>query len=120
LNNSEKLLETVVRAADDKKALDIVALDMTMVSGLADTFVIMEATNPRQIGAIVDSIDDKVAEAGYPTNHIEGTPESGWVLMDLGDVVVNVFSHDERYHYNIEKLWSDAPLRDIDSYLVEG
>jgi ribosome-associated protein len=117
--NSRKLLELVVKAADDKKALDIVALDMAEVSGVADFFVIMEAMNVRQIEAIVDNIADAAQAAGVETGgHIEGDGRTGWVLLDLGDVVVSVFGHDERGHYNLEKLWSDAPLVDIDEWIA--
>lgn len=118
--NSKKLLELVVKAADDKKALDIVALDMADVSGVADYFVIMEAMNIRQIDAIVDNIAEKSAEIGiHAGGHIEGDSRTGWVLLDLGDIVVSVFGHDERAIYNLEKLWSDAPLVDIDQWIVD-
>lgn len=118
--DSKKLLEIVVKAADDKKALDIVALDMSEVSGIADYFVIMEAMNARQLDAIADYIADKAEEAGVKAaGHIEGDARTGWILLDLGDLVVSVFGHDERAHYNLEKLWSDAPLVDVSSYLSE-
>lgn len=118
--DSKKLLELVVKAADDKKALDIVALDMSTVSGVADYFVIMEAMNIRQIDAIVDNIAEKVAEMGVQAGgHIEGDARTGWVLLDLGDIVVSVFGHDERGTYNLEKLWSDAPLVKINKWIAE-
>lgn len=118
--DSKKLLELVVKAADDKKALDIVVLDMASVSGVADYFVIMEAMNIRQIDAIVDNIAEKAAEIGIHTGgHIEGDARTGWVLLDLGDIVVSVFGHDERGLYNLEKLWSDAPLVDIHDWISE-
>lgn len=117
--DSKKLLERVVKAADDKKALDIVALDVAEVSGVADFFVIMEAMNTRQIDAIVDNIAQSAHEAGINVGeHIEGEGKNGWVLLDLGDIVVSVFDHEERGHYNLEKLWSDAPLVDINAWLA--
>jgi iojap-like ribosome-associated protein len=116
--NTEKIVETVVKAADDKKALDIVVLDMKEVSGVSDAFIIMEAMNNRQISAIADNIIEKAKEAGLSVHHVEGDAASGWILIDLLDVVVNVFSHDERYFYNLEKLWSDAPMIDV-SHLTE-
>lgn len=117
---SEKLLEAVVKAADSKRALDIVALDVHEVSGVADTFVIMEAMNTRQIGAIVDAIDEAAeAQDVMSGGKIEGRPESGWVLMDFGDVIVNVFDKDSRLRYNLEKLWSDAPLVDVSNWLTD-
>lgn len=118
--DSKKLLEVVVKAADDKKALDIVALDMNEVSGLADYFVIMEAMNSRQLDAIADNIAEQVELAGVQAaGHIEGDARTGWVLLDLGDIVVSVFGHDERAHYNLEKLWSDAPLVDVSQYIAD-
>lgn len=115
--NTDKIIETVVKAADDKKALDIVVMDMKEVSGVSDAFIIMEAMNTRQIGAIVDNIVDKVEEEGIEVHHVEGNSNSGWVLIDLLDVVVSVFSHDERGFYNLEKLWSDAPLIDVSNMI---
>ncbi len=118
--DSKKLLEVVVKAADDKKALDIVALDMNEVSGIADYFVIMEAMNSRQLDAIADNIAEQVELAGVQAaGHIEGDARTGWVLLDLGDIVVSVFGHDERAHYNLEKLWSDAPLVDVSQYIAD-
>ena len=118
--DSKKLLEVVVKAADDKKALDIVALDMNEVSGIADYFVIMEAMNSRQLDAIADNIAEQVELAGVQAaGHIEGYARTGWVLLDLGDIVVSVFGHDERAHYNLEKLWSDAPLVDVSQYIAD-
>lgn len=118
--DSKKLLEVVVKAADDKKALDIVALDMNEVSGIADYFVIMEAMNSRQLDAIADNIAEQVELAGVQAaGHIEGDARTGWVLLDLGDIVVSVFGHDERAHYNLEKLWSDAPVVDVSQYIAD-
>jgi ribosome-associated protein len=116
---TKKLLEIIVRAADDKRALDIVALDVSQVSGIADYFVIMEASNVRQIGAVVDSIDEKVSEVGISASKKEGDPQSGWVLLDLGDIVVSVFDHETRGRFNLEKLWLDAPLVDLSDWMNE-
>jgi ribosome-associated protein len=117
---AKELLELVVKAADDKKALDIVALDVSQVSGLADYFVIMEGMNSRQLGAILDSIDEAAHNAGIEVGgKVEGQPDSGWVLMDLGDVIVSVFDHDTRLRFNLEKLWNDAPLVDLSAWLGE-
>lgn len=118
--NSEKLLELVVKAADDKKALDIVALDVATVSGVADYFVIMEAMNTRQIDAVIGTIDDAASENGIQVGaKIEGDAKSGWVLIDLGGVIANVFDHDSRLRFNLEKLWSDAPIVDVEKWITE-
>lgn len=118
--NSKQLLETVVKAADDKKALDIVALDVAAVSGVADYFVVLEAMNTCQIDAIVDNVAEEADKLGVQAaGHIEGDARTGWVLVDLGDVIVNVFDHDSRLRFNLEKLWSDAPLVDINEWISE-
>ncbi|WDF83553.1 ribosome silencing factor [Lacticaseibacillus pabuli] len=117
---SKELLEVVVRAADEKRAEDIVALDMHEVSLLADYFIVASGSSERQVQAIVDNIDDKVEEAGGTVKSIEGKKGSKWILMDLGDVVVHVFTPEERSNYNLEQFWQDAPLVDVGAYIAEA
>ena len=104
------LLTTAYNAVDDKKGEDIVVLNMEGVSLIADQFIICHANSERQVQAIAKEVADKAAEAGYPVKRLEGVEMARWVLVDLGDVVVHVFNRDERGYYNLEKLWGDAPL----------
>lgn len=99
----------VVDAASDKKASDVVLLDIHELSVIADYFVICTGSNPRQIAAIASGIEDKLAEARVPTRGREGNADTGWVLIDCGDVIVHVFGPMEREFYRLERLWSGAP-----------
>jgi ribosome-associated protein len=117
--DSKELLKVVVEAADSKRAEDIVALDVQGISLLADYFVIMQANSERQVKAIADIIEEKVEEAGFEVRNVEGKDGANWILLDLGDVVVHVFKNETRQFYNLEKLWSDAPLADIDDWIKE-
>lgn len=106
---STELAKTLVDVAADKKAIDIALLDIRGISVLADYFVICTGANSRQINAILSAIDDKLDELDLPRHKREGDPESGWVLIDAGDVIVHVFGPMEREFYRLERLWSDAP-----------
>ena len=112
------VLETAIKAVDDKKANNIVALDMQQVSLMADYFVIADAASKRQVQAIVTEVKDKIQEAGGEVKLIEGFQAADWVLIDLGDVIVHVFSTEQRDFYNLERLWHDAPYLDITELLV--
>ncbi|KRK97927.1 Iojap family protein [Secundilactobacillus odoratitofui DSM 19909 = JCM 15043] len=111
------MLEIVVKAASDKRAEDTVALDMQNVSLITDYFVITDATSGRQVQAITDNIQEAVEKAGITVKRIEGRDAARWVLIDLGDVMVHVFQKEERSHYNLEKLWSDAPLVNLGDWV---
>ncbi|CAJ1228375.1 ribosome silencing factor [Levilactobacillus zymae] len=117
---SKALLEIAVKAAESKRAENIVALDMQKVSLMADYFLIMEANSSRQVKAIADEINDKLAENDVTVRDIEGKNDASWILLDLGDVVIHVFQKEQRAHYNLEKLWSDAPLVDLSAWVEEA
>ncbi|MFW2883686.1 ribosome silencing factor [Levilactobacillus brevis] len=114
---SKEILEIAVKAAENKRAEDLTALDMTKVSLMADYFLIMEANSGRQIQAIADEITDQMAANGVKMRDVEGKNEANWILIDLGDVVVHVFQKEQRSHYNLEKLWSDAPTVDLGQWV---
>ncbi|MGH0036165.1 MAG: ribosome silencing factor [Myxococcota bacterium] len=102
-------VQRIVDAALERKAERPVALDVREVSSFADTFVILTGRSDRQVRAIAEHIVEVVKAAGERPLGVEGREEGHWVLMDLGDVIVHVFDPETRDHYDLERLWSDAP-----------
>jgi ribosome-associated protein len=115
--DQRELLKMAVKAADDKRAEDIVALNMKGISLIADYFIICHGNSDKQVQAIASEIKEKAEENQYSVRRMEGYDEARWVLIDLGDVVAHVFHRDERIYYNLERLWGDAPLEDIRSVI---
>ena len=107
------LLDIAFKAADDKRAEDIVVLNMQGISLLADYFLICHGNSDRQTQAIAREIADAAHKAGFPVIRMEGFDAARWILVDLGDVVCHVFHKDERQYYNLERLWGDAPEKFI-------
>lgn len=100
-------------AALDKKALDPVVLDLRSLSSVADYFVILTGTSDRHVQAVAENIMEAFKAVGYPLLGSEGLREGRWVLLDYGEVVVHVFLEEVREHYDIEKLWVDAPQLEV-------
>lgn len=109
------LLTTAYKAADDKNASDIVVLNMEGISIMADQFIICHGNSERQVQAIAREVVDQAAEFGATVKRLEGFEAGRWILADLGDVVVHVFHKDEREHYNLEKLWGDAEILNLEN-----
>ncbi|MCW1966888.1 MAG: ribosome silencing factor [Anaerolineae bacterium] len=106
-----ELARLAVTAAEDKKAEDIVLMDLRNISGVADYFVICSANVARQIEAISDNIQEKLKAADKSVRRrVEGPGDSGWVLLDYGDLVVHIFTPTRRAFYNLENLWKTAPV----------
>lgn len=116
---NNNLLDIVFRAADDKRAEDIVVLNMEGISLLADHFVICHANSERQVQSIAREIKNQAGEAGFHYERIEGFDAGRWVLVDLGDVVAHVFHRDDRAHYNLERLWGDAPEEYVEADYID-
>lgn len=108
LDRLEKV-RVIVGAALDKKAEDVVALDVRELVSFADSFVIATGGSDRHVRSIVDGIDEALRARGERPLGIEGAEEGRWVLIDCDDAVVHVFQRDVRQHYDLERLWSDAP-----------
>ena len=91
-----------------KKAEQVIVLDIAEQSSFADFFVNATAMNERQLRALSDEVEDQLAKDGVIPKNIEGKPSSGWILMDYGDIVVNIFLPQQREMYQIEKIWGDG------------
>jgi ribosome-associated protein len=100
----------LVEAIADRKGYDIVMLDVRPVSPLADYFIICSGDAERQVSAIVDEIVGRADESGFRPLRIEGTPASGWMVLDYGSIIVHILMPAHRDYYQLERLWSDAPL----------
>lgn len=94
--------------AEDKQASDIVLLDLRKLNTIADYFVICSGASERQLKAIIEAIDEGLSREYDRQARFEGTPDTGWVLLDYGDLVVHVFSIELRDRYRLERLWSKA------------
>ena len=105
---SSELAHKIVEIASDRKAEDIVMLDISKLSIIADYFVICSGTGDRHVKAIAREIDEKLGDEGVDATNIEGVTEGNWVLMDYGDVWVHIFEPATREHYGLEQFWSGA------------
>lgn len=100
--------QDMCQAGFDKKAEDIVILDMEGVSDIADYFLILSGKNYKMTQSIADEMKDKAEELGLVQKHIEGYKEGEWILVDFGDLVCHIFTKDQREFYGLDALWNDA------------
>ena len=113
MTNKELAVKTA-EALDAKKAQDIILIDIAEKSGFADWFIIADAANARLLEALATAAEDRMAELGETLHHREGVGESGWILLDFGDIIVNLFTKAQRQYYNIEKIWADCTSIEYD------
>ena len=85
-------------------------MDLGELLGITDFFVLVSAANDRQLRSVVDEVERQTREHGRKPRRREGTPETGWILLDYGDVIVHAFTEEQRAYYALERLWSDAPV----------
>ena len=113
--DSRRTAVAAARAALEKKAEEVVVLDLRGVSGYTDFLVIGSGTSDRQLETIADGVEKELKAQGHRVVGSEGQRGGRWVLLDFGDVVVHVFHQDERAHYDLEGLWADAPRVAVDA-----
>ena len=104
------MVKLAVEALEEKKGEDVKIIDIEGVSVIADYFVLASASNANQTQALVDNVEEKLFKAGYECHQKEGSMSSTWVLMDYGDVIVHVFSKEDRLFYDLERIWRDGKI----------
>jgi ribosome-associated protein len=102
-------IRTAAAAAVDKKAFQMVCLEVADLTSYADSFLLCSAASDRQVGAVVDEVVARLKEAGLRPLHVEGEGGGDWVLLDYGDFIVHVFTEEKRGYYALDSLWGDAP-----------
>ena len=112
-------LKIAVNAADDKKASDVVILDITKIASFANYFLLCTGDSSRQMQAIADEVEKRLREAGIRPSHVEGYQNSEWILMDYADLVVHIFSKNARSYYDLERLWRDGKKVEVDKLIEE-
>lgn len=117
-HSPEVVLEAVVKAADDINGKDIVALNVKGISILSEYQVIVTAGSSRQTNAIAHAVIQDAAKFGIDAV-MEGQADGNWLLVDLGDIIVHVFDEENRHNYNLEGLWTEAPMVDISKWIID-
>ncbi len=112
LSSTEKT-QRIAQAAADKRGLDLVALDVHALSSFANCFLLVTGTSDRHARAIADAIREALTKVGEKPLGVEGYAEGRWILIDFDDVIVHVFQAEARKHYDLERLWDDAPTLEL-------
>jgi ribosome-associated protein len=113
----QEMLEIAVKALDSKKAEDIQVIGIKDLSVIADYFVIADGTSSTQTRALADEVEFKLSEAGAKPRQVQGNNGSNWIVLDYSDIVIHVFSKDQREFYNLERLWRDGEQVDISKWV---
>ena len=110
---TDKFLRCAIQAAQSKKALDLLVLNLRGIASFTDSFFICSGTSAPQNQAICSEIEAQLKQQGRVPTHIEGYQQAEWILMDYSDLVVHIFSPKTRSYYNLERLWREAPRTEI-------
>ena len=110
---AKKMALDIAKLLDEKKAMDVAVIDISPQASFADYFVMASAGSERQLDALVDNVEDALEPQKIFPKSVEGKRSSGWILMDYGDVVINVMTVEMREKYNIERIWGDCESLEI-------
>lgn len=108
-----ELVKKVASALEDKKAEDITVIDIREISSIADYFVIANGNNPNQLTAMQDAVDEVMYTNGVHSKQVEGNNNSTWILMDYKDIIVHLFSKEDRLFYDLERIWRDGKMVEL-------
>ena len=113
MNQSKEMAKLAYVALSDKKGEDIKIINISEVTVLADYFIIANGTNQNQLQAMRDAADEALYKAGVKVQQIEGNQSSTWILMDYGDIIIHIFSKEDRLFYDLERTWRDGKVVDV-------
>ena len=113
LSVSKKMAAMAVDALEDRKGEEVHVIDISEISTLADYFVIASGTNINQVQALADNVQEVLGRQGFMTKDVEGYDAGNWVLLDFGDIIVHVFDNENRLFYDLERIWRDGKLVDV-------
>ncbi len=105
---SREMAKSACRALSEKKAEELRVIEISEISPLADYFIIATGGNSNQIQAMVDAVEEEMEKTGHSAKQIEGNRNSTWILMDYSDIIVHIFSKEDRLFYDLEKIWTDG------------
>lgn len=117
-NTSIDMVRIAYEALDKKKGKDIKVIKIDEISTIADYFIIASGTNSSQISALHEEVEESLSKNGYEPKRIEGIRSTNWILMDYGDIIVHVFSEEDREFYDLERIWRDGKILEKEELLV--
>lgn len=112
--DNKEILKAVYDAIADKKGENTRIIDISEVSVIADYFIVTNGNNVNQVQAIADSVEEKMLAEGVRLRQTEGYNTAGWILMDFGSIIVHIFSKEDRFFYDLERIWSDGKAVEIE------
>ena len=114
--NSKEIARMACEALEDKKALEVKIINIEKVSTLADYFIIASGSNRNQVQTMADNVEEVLGRSGYEPRQLEGYGTATWILMDYNDIIVHIFSEEDRLFYDLERIWRDGKNVDIDQF----
>ena len=116
MNNSKKMTTLAIKALEDKKGNYSRVIDIQDVSIIADYFIIASGSNRNQVQTMADNVEEVLGRSGYEPRQLEGYGTATWILMDYNDIIVHIFSEEDRLFYDLERIWRDGKNVDLDQF----